>query len=137
MNVTVNENGYLVVDDVVDGIKIMSSARYDSMVARIKELEDELRDAKCEARIYNKRLDKSEMEKNQLILTLGAMYDRLDTVRRAHYLEGYSDGAWQTHHRSLNANCKNLQRDVKDFPALLESTLHDIVGLFDSTKKSE
>ena len=71
---------------------------------------------------------------SSLYAVLGALYDRLGIVKKAHYLEGYSDGAWHCRHRELNDVGKELKSAVADFPKLLEDTLLEVKNIIDTSK---
>ena len=127
------QTGYLIIEDISEGIKIMSNARYKSMIDKLEDLQREqdvqqlVFDQKVD--FLEKRLDTERKKNDQLLVTIGVLYDRLETVKNAHYIEGYADGAWQCRHRELNDVGKQLQSDVASFPKLLESTLSDIKSI--------
>lgn len=127
------QTGYLIIEDISEGIKIMSNARYETMINKIEELQ---RNQDVQQLVFDSKVDFLEQRLNaerkktdQLLVAIGVLYDRLETVKNAHYIEGYADGAWQCHHRELNDVGKQLQKDVSSFPKLLESALSDIKNI--------
>lgn len=158
MNVYHDEaTGYLIIDDISDGVDILPSELYQSYLKQIKDLTEQNRDLqsrlndmgakladkesiekelyttkvmyKTLGEIMQKSLDDERKKSDQLLVSVGVLYDRLETVKNAHYIEGYADGAWQCQHRELNDVGKQLQKDVASFPKLLESALGDIKNI--------
>lgn len=127
-----SETGYLCIDDMSEGIQIFSQSCVDSWDKMYNELDRGCERIDAENELLKKMLENERNINNRLMVALGALYDRLDTVKRAHYLEGYSDAAWNCHHQDLNDVGRKLKSDVADFPALLESTLLEVKNIIES-----
>lgn len=123
------ETGYLIIEDISEGIKIMSNARYEAITDEIEELQRNQDIQQMKVNFLKESLDAERRKNDQLLISIGVLYDRLETVKNAHYIEGYADGAWQCQHRELNDVGKQLQKDVASFPKLLESALGDIKNI--------
>ena len=123
------ETGYLIIEDISEGIKIMSNARYEAITDEIEKLQRNQDIQQMKVNFLKESLDAERRKNDQLLISIGVLYDRLETVKNAHYIEGYADGAWQCQHRELNDVGKQLQKDVASFPKLLESALGDIKNI--------
>lgn len=116
------KTGYLIIDDISDGFEILPKSLYNSMQSEISDLKKQL---EFQTMLANREEEKS----NKLMLALGALCDRLETVKNAHYLEGFADGAYKVRHQKLNDVGKKLKKDVATFPTLLEDTLTEIKNI--------
>lgn len=127
------ETGYLFIEDVSEGCEIMGTDEFLGFENEFANLEKADIQLEAKVEILKEMLDKERKTNNQLCAAIGALYDRLETVKNAHYLEGYVAGAWQLGHRDLDDTCKHLQSDVADFPRLLEESL----GIISTLLKKE
>lgn len=123
------KSGYLCIKNISDGVFFQSN----SAELATEELIDRLEtvcikdDAKLE--ILEKQL-KEEREKNdKLCVVLGALYDKLDLVRKAHYLRGYTDGAWTHATKEVEKVYNEVHKEADEFPKQLEVVLSDIKAL--------
>lgn len=123
------ETGYLFIEDVSEGCDIMSTDEFLGFDNDYGNLEKTVIQLETKVEMLKEMLDKERKTNNQLLASIGVLYDRLETVKNAHYIEGYADGAWQLRHRELSDVGKQLQKDVASFPKLLESALSDIKNI--------
>lgn len=123
------ENGYLMIEDISDGIDILSSAEYEDMLDYIEKLEKANRDLDVTCRMLKEERDDERERNNKMMFDIGQLYARLETVKRAHYLDGYAAGAWQIRHKSLKENNNLLREEVSKFPELLENALSELKNL--------
>ena len=123
------QTGYLVIEDISEGIEIMSTSSYLALTKYIDELEKGCERVDIKIELLEEQLRVERTRNDQLLVAIGVLYDRLETVKNAHYIEGFADGAWQCQHRELNDVGKQLQSDVASFPKLLESALSDIKSI--------
>lgn len=126
------ETGYLFIEDLSEGADIIDPVGLKVMDEDYEEMEKQVLRMECRVEMLEEQLRNERKKNDQLMVGIGVLYDRLETVKKAHYLEGYADGAWHTGHRSLNENCKQLKNDTAGFPALLESALESLTKLIKS-----
>lgn len=103
------------------------------------ELNKQLAKSKAEARVYKKQLAEKENLNNELLIGIGALLDRYETVKRALYVNGFFDGAYLRDTKvtklKFKDSCKKLRNDVADFPVLLEVIFTDLSKLIKSNNE--
>lgn len=132
------ETGYLLLKDVSDGIRITSVRAAEEVAADLGRYNVEVARYETRIEMLEKQIDKLERQlteerrhTEEILFNVGRLYDCLNTVRRAHYLQGYADGAWNYRGLNIDKKYEQLLQDTSDFSPLLEDTLHSLTSLIE------
>ena len=120
------KTGYLVVEDIQGGIRVISEQRYNEYKGEIADLTLEISALQRELKLKDAQIHNLQRENEFISDKVDSVLSQMSIIRAAHFWEGFCNGAWYRNQEWVETQGNKLLGAVKKFPAYMTEVLQEI-----------